>query len=167
MIWAVKYIANQFTNEEHIDANRNVFRGLKGRLREFICVIHILDSLHSLVIYNLKTSIDPLVTNKIMNMANVHSYSRGWGQMWSGWNEESKYSSESCRTILWLKCEVYIFQHFGSEGTTTPHDDICCRIEEAVWLSCVGHQPQPSSWPPFLFFSKCPICQSRPNDTRQ
>ena len=79
MMLAPKYISNQLTNEEHIDANRDVFRGLKGRLREFICVVHILDSLHSLVIDNLKTIIDPLVTNKIMNMANVHSHSKGWG----------------------------------------------------------------------------------------
>ena len=79
MIWAPKYISNQLTNEEYIDANRDVFRGFKGRLREFICVVHILDSLHSLVIDNLKTIIDPLITDKKMKMANVHSHSRGWG----------------------------------------------------------------------------------------
>ena len=80
VIWTPQYISNQLTNEEHIDANRDVFRGLKGRLREFICVVHILDSLHSLAIDNLKTIIDPLVTDQIMNMANVHSHTtRGWG----------------------------------------------------------------------------------------
>ena len=81
MMLAPKYISNQLTNKEHIDANRDVFRGLKGRLREFICVVHILDSLHSLVIDNLKTIISQLVTDKIMNnvMANVHNHSRGWG----------------------------------------------------------------------------------------